>query len=162
MKLIRKDCRTDLPMEEALSNVGLKDKLDKSKRQENLSKGHENPLFLSLQKKRIDARTVRQMLEKYRKRSKIDTKITPHVFRRTFGTNHYNTYEDMYLTAQVLGHSSAETTRKFYADPNQARVDLSMQKFDYEKKNIQPSSKYSKLAAKLGISVEELLKELQD
>lgn len=29
LKLIRKDCRTNLPMEEALSNVGLKDKLDK-------------------------------------------------------------------------------------------------------------------------------------
>ncbi|MFF0828701.1 tyrosine-type recombinase/integrase [Brevibacillus sp. NPDC003359] len=162
IKVIRKGGKEELITLPSRIVEDISDYIEDRKRQENLSKGHENALFLSLQKKRIDARTVRQMLEKYRKRSKIDTKITPHVFRRTFGTNHYNTYEDMYLTAQVLGHTSAETTRKFYADPDQARVDWSMQKFDYEKKDIQSSDKYSKLAAKLGISVEELLKELQD
>lgn len=162
IKVLRKGGKEELITLPSRIVEDISDYIEARKRQESVTKGHENALFLSLQKKRIDARTVRQMLEKYRKRSKIDTKITPHVFRRTFGTNHYNTYEDMYLTAQVLGHSSAETTRKFYADPDQARVDWSMQKFDYEKKDIQPSSKYSKLAAKLGISVEELLKELQD
>ena len=98
-------------------------------------KQHQNALFLSLQKKRINPKTVRQTLEKYRLRSGIDIKITPHVFRRTFGTNHYNQFEDMYLTAQVLGHSSAETTRKFYADPDSERVAKSMQGFKYEKKD---------------------------
>lgn len=95
---------------------------------------HQNALFLSLQKKRINPKTVRQTLDKYRLRSGIDVKITPHVFRRTFGTNHYNLFEDMYLTAQVLGHSSAETTRKFYADPDSDRVAKSMQGFKYEKR----------------------------
>ncbi|WP_153810497.1 hypothetical protein [Brevibacillus laterosporus] len=52
----------------------------------------------------------------------------------------------MYLTAQVLGHSSAETTRKFYADPDQACVDRSMQKFDYAIKDIHSDSKFRKLA----------------
>lgn len=96
-------------------------------------KQHENALFLSLQKKRINPKTVRQLLEKYRLRSEIDIKITPHVFRRTFGTNHYNQYQDMYLTAQVLGHSSAETTRKFYADPDSERVADSMKSFSYKR-----------------------------
>jgi integrase/recombinase XerC len=162
IKVLRKGGKEELITLPSRIVEDISDYIEARKQQESVTKGHENALFLSLQKKRIDARTVRQMLEKYRKRSKIDTKITPHVFRRTFGTNHYNTYEDMYLTAQVLGHSSAETTRKFYADPDQARVDWSMQKFDYEKKDVQPSGKYSKLAAKLGISVDELLKELQD
>lgn len=96
-------------------------------------KQHENAVFLSLQKKRINPKTVRQLLEKYRVRSGIDIKITPHVFRRTFGTNHYNQYQDMYLTAQVLGHSSAETTRKFYADPDSERVADSMKSFRYKR-----------------------------
>jgi len=97
------------------------------------SKQHQNALFLSLQKKRISDKTVRQLLVKYQERSKIDIKITPHVFRRTFGTNHYNQFQDMYLTAQVLGHSSAETTRKFYADPDAERVARSMKNFRYSR-----------------------------
>lgn len=94
-------------------------------------KRHQDALFLSLQKKRIHDKTVRQLLDKYQQRSNIDIKITPHVFRRTFGTNHYNQFQDMYLTAQVLGHSSAETTRKFYADPDAERVARSMKEFKY-------------------------------
>lgn len=132
------------------------------RRLEEEKKAEKEPaLFLSLHKKRIDPKTVRAMLEKYRKRSGIETKITPHVFRRTFGTNHYNTYHDMYLTAQILGHSTAETTRKFYADPSEERVARSMHDFDYENPaNKKLESKLEKLAKKLGVSVEELMKEL--
>lgn len=123
----------------------------------------ETALFLSLHKKRIDPKTVRLMLEKYRQRAGIETKITPHVFRRTFGTKHYNTYQDMYLTAQILGHNSAETTRKFYADPSEDRVARSMQEFDYDQTSSQVDfeDKISKLAKKLGISANELLEELK-
>lgn len=120
----------------------------------------QNALFLSLQKRRINARTVRNMLEKYRVRSGIEIKITPHVFRRTFGTIHYNTYEDMYLTAQTLGHASAETTRKFYAEPDQERVVKAMEQFDYAMPEKLDRQKLAKLAAKLNMNVEELIKEL--
>lgn len=123
-----------IPISDKLA-VEIKEYLDFRKTLKALpEKQHQNALFLSLQKKRINPKTVRQTLEKYRIRSGIDIKITPHVFRRTFGTNHYNMFEDMYLTAQVLGHSSAETTRKFYADPDSERVAKSMQGFKYEKK----------------------------
>lgn len=129
-----------------------------------VSSKDQDALFLSLQKKRINTKTVRNMLEKYRVRSGIETKITPHVFRRTFGTNHYNMYEDMYLTAQTLGHSSAETTRKFYAEPDSERVIRSMEQFDYGQQKNSPleldTEKLSKLAEKLGMDVNELLKEL--
>ncbi|MCU5282991.1 tyrosine-type recombinase/integrase [Bacillus thuringiensis] len=124
-------------------------------------------LFVSLHKKRMNERTVRLMLEKYRVRSGLDIKITPHVFRRTFGTNHYNTYQDMYLTAQVLGHGSAETTRRFYADPSQERVSESMKQFDYEYENKEKTgesiqlSKLEQLANKLGMDVKDLMAELK-
>ncbi len=62
----------------------------------------------------------------------MNIKISPHVFRRTFGTLHYNRYRDMYLTAQILGHRSAETTRKFYADPSEERKIQSMKEFTYD------------------------------
>jgi len=140
----------------------IQDYVTERKKNTDVEKDSQNALFLSLHKKRIDPKTVRVMLEKYRQRSGIEIKITPHVFRRTFGTNHYNTYKDMYLTAQVLGHDSAETTRKFYADPSEERVSRSMETFDYGESN-KPSlssSKLEKLAKKLGVSVEELLQEL--
>jgi site-specific recombinase XerD len=91
-------------------------------------------IFVSLHKKRIDPKTIRAMLDKYRLRAGLNLKITPHVFRRTFGTEHYNRYRDMYLTAQIMGHKSAETTRKFYADPAEERKRQSMQEFDYQTK----------------------------
>lgn len=110
-------------------------------------------IFVSLHKKRIDPKTVRAMLDKYRVRAGIKMKITPHVFRRTFGTEHYNRYRDMYLTAQIMGHNSAETTRKFYADPAEERKRQSMQEFDY-------ASKGEKTPPSISISVDKL-KELE-
>lgn len=92
-------------------------------------------LFLSLQHKRMDQKTIRNRIKKYAAISDITKNVTPHTFRRTFGTKHYNEYGDMYLTAQVLGHFSAETTRKNYADPNESRVIQSMKSFGYQKKN---------------------------
>lgn len=120
-------------------------------------------LFVSLHKKRIDPRTVRAMLDKYRKRAGINIKVTPHVFRRTFGTEHYNRYRDMYLTAQIMGHRSAETTRKFYADPAEERRRKSMQEFDYQMKEEQDSKvtisieKLKELEKLTGVNIEKLL-----
>lgn len=125
-----------------------------------------NALFISLHRKRIDPRTVRQMLEKYRQRSGIDIKITPHVFRRTFGTRHYNRYRDMFLTAKIMGHSSAETTRRFYADPDEERIAGSMDVFDYETETAQIDKeeemkivlkRLEKLAKDSGVDVSKLL-----
>lgn len=145
----------------------LSDYIRQRKELTDVDKSSKNALFISLHKKRINPRTVRVMLEKYRQRSGIEIKITPHVFRRTFGTKHYNTYKDMYLTAQVLGHSSAETTRKFYADPSEERVIQSMEIFDYEKPENNENEvslsidKISLIAEQLGINVNTLLKRIK-
>jgi integrase/recombinase XerC len=88
--------------------------------------------FLSLQGRRIDPKTIQARLTYYQTQAQLTTHLTPHVFRRTFGTSHYNRYHDMYLTAQVMGHRSAETTRRFYADPTEERKKQSMESFDYE------------------------------
>lgn len=81
----------------------------------------ENAFFLSSQKRRIDEKSVRNMIKKYTKRCGIIKNITPHALRRTFGTNLYNEVGDVYLVAELLGHKSVETTKKHYAELNVER-----------------------------------------
>ncbi len=84
--------------------------------------GHEDALFLSLQKKRISQRAVQMLVKKYAAiAAPLKPKISPHKLRSTFATNLYNATGDIYLVADVLGHSSVDTTRKHYADMTDAR-----------------------------------------
>ena len=77
--------------------------------------GEENALFISLQKKRISVHAVENLVEKYAREFVPQKKITPHKLRSTFGTSLYQETEDIYLVADVLGHSDVGTTRKHYA-----------------------------------------------
>lgn len=84
--------------------------------------GHEDALFLSLQRRRITQRAVQNLVKKYAAvAAPLKTKISPHKLRSTFATNLYNSTGDIYLVADVLGHSSVDTTRKHYADMTDAR-----------------------------------------
>ena len=84
--------------------------------------GHENALFLSLQKKRITQRAVQNLVKKYAAvAAPLKPRISPHKLRSTYATNLYNETGDIYLVADVLGHSSVDTTRKHYADMTDAR-----------------------------------------
>ena len=77
--------------------------------------GHENALFLSLQNRRITDRAVQKLVKKYASLvTKLKT-ISPHKLRSTFGTQLYGETGDIYLVANVLGHSDVNTTRKHYA-----------------------------------------------
>ncbi len=78
-------------------------------------KGHEKALFLSLQKKRIGVRSVENLVKKYSKLVAPLKKITPHKLRSTYGTSLYKETGDIYLVADVLGHSDVNTTKKHYA-----------------------------------------------
>ena len=78
--------------------------------------GHEDALFLSLQRRRISQRAVENMVKKYaRVAAPLKKKISPHKLRSTFGTNLYRETGDIYLVADVLGHTDVNTTRKHYA-----------------------------------------------
>lgn len=77
--------------------------------------GHENALFLSLQKKRMSVRTIEKLVKKYAQLVTTAKKITPHKLRSTFGTNLYQETGDIYLVADVLGHNDVNTTKKHYA-----------------------------------------------
>lgn len=83
--------------------------------------GHENALFLSNQMKRISVRSVELLVKKYSQTSVPLKHITPHKLRSTFGTELYRATDDIYLVADVLGHSDVNTTRKHYADMDEER-----------------------------------------
>ncbi len=93
----------------------LKDYYSERKNIETLP-GHENAFFLSIQRRRITQRAVENMVKKYaRIAAPLKKKISPHKLRSTFGTNLYRETGDIYLVADVLGHSDVNTTRKHYA-----------------------------------------------
>lgn len=77
--------------------------------------GHEQALFLSMQKKRISVRAVENLVKKYASMVTSLKKITPHKLRSTYGTNLYKESGDIYLVASVLGHKDVNTTKKHYA-----------------------------------------------
>ena len=77
--------------------------------------GSENAFFLSMQRKRITARAVENLVKKYARIASPLKKITPHKLRSTYGTMLYQESGDIYLVADVLGHKDVNTTRKHYA-----------------------------------------------
>lgn len=78
--------------------------------------GSEDALFLSLQNKRISVRAVQLMVKKYATlAAPLKKHLSPHKLRSTFGTNLYHETGDIYLVADVLGHSDVNTTRRHYA-----------------------------------------------
>lgn len=85
-------------------------------------KGHEEALFLSLQKRRITQRAVQNLVKKYAMlAAPLKKRISPHKLRSTFGTNLYHETGDIYLVADVLGHADVNTTRRHYAAMTEAR-----------------------------------------
>lgn len=83
--------------------------------------GHERALFLSMQKKRISVDAVENIVKKYSQESIPHKKITPHKLRSTYGTALYRETGDIYLVADVLGHSDVNTTKRHYAKTGDAR-----------------------------------------
>lgn len=85
----------------------------------------EPALFLSMQEKRINVRTVQLLVKKYASTTTPLKKITPHKLRSTYGTSLYKETNDIYIVADVLGHKDVNTTKKHYAaisDENRRNV----------------------------------------
>lgn len=83
--------------------------------------GHEHALFYSAQRKRINVKTVENLVKKYASQITTTKKITPHKLRSTYGTALYRETGDIYLVADVLGHKDVNTTKKHYAAMDDTR-----------------------------------------
>lgn len=79
------------------------------------------PLFLSLQHKRLSVRSIQILVKKYSCLVTQLKTITPHKLRSTYGTHLYQETGDIYLVADVLGHKDVNTTKKHYAQMDDAR-----------------------------------------
>jgi len=75
----------------------------------------DDALFLSLQNRRLNTRSVENLVKKYARIVTPLKHITPHKLRSTYGTELYHETGDIYLVADVLGHSDVNTTKKHYA-----------------------------------------------
>lgn len=82
---------------------------------EKLMKGHADCpyLFISNQRKKLHTNSIREIIKKYTPDETTTKHITPHKLRSTCGTNMYRATKDIYMVAEVLGHTSAATTKKY-------------------------------------------------
>lgn len=76
--------------------------------------GHEDALFLSIQKKRITTRAIQDLVKKYaRIAAPLKKKISPHKLRSTYATTLYRKTGDIYQVSKTLGHKSVSTTKRY-------------------------------------------------
>ena len=64
--------------------------------------GHEDALFLSMQKTRISTRTVQEIVKKYSRLIAPLKNISPHKLRSTYGTNLYRETGDIYIVGRDI------------------------------------------------------------
>ncbi|MFI3173767.1 MAG: tyrosine-type recombinase/integrase [Bacillota bacterium] len=79
-----------------------------------IKRGNEEALFISAHGKRINPRSVQNLVKKY-SQNITPKKISPHKLRSTFATNLYQETGDIYLVAETIGHSDVNVTKKHYA-----------------------------------------------
>ncbi len=95
------------------------DNQEKEKTDFALKISDKNILFYSLRGAnmggRIGVRAVEKLVKKYAHYAAPLKKITPHKLRSTYATNLYQSTEDIYVVADVLGHSDVNTTKRHYA-----------------------------------------------
>ena len=75
---------------------------------------NETALFVSHRGTRLSTRSIERIVKKHTQEAGImDKRITPHKLRSTFGTNTYQQTGDVYLTADLLGHSGLEVVKRY-------------------------------------------------
>ena len=74
-------------------------------------KAEGNPVFLGSTGKRISARSVERMVEKYIKETGLNRKISPHTLRHSFATHLLNAGADIRSIQELLGHKNLVTTQ---------------------------------------------------
>lgn len=75
---------------------------------------HESALVVSYESKhRMTATNIQLLIRNSAKRAGIKDKVTPHTLRHSFATNFLQNNGNMRYLAELLGHSSLETTQMY-------------------------------------------------
>lgn len=75
----------------------------------------EDILFVNGSGKRLTDRSLRRIIEKYRKKAEIEKKISPYTFRHTFACYLLKNGMDIYYLQELLGHLEIGST-KYYLE----------------------------------------------
>lgn len=67
-------------------------------------------VFTTLEGNKINNSYIRNMVYRYRDKSGINKKVSPHTFRHTFATELYRNSKDIRKVQKALGHSDLSTT----------------------------------------------------
>ena len=79
-------------------------------------------IFLTKNKKPLDRSNLWRSLKKLANDAEIpQSKVFPHNFRHLFGQEYFNNTKDITRLADVLGHSSIETTRIYLKTTSMAQ-----------------------------------------
>ena len=90
-------------------------------------KGEAQPLFVSLNGRRLSSRDVQRLVARFRLKLSATRKITPHTLRHSFATHLLERGADLRSIQELLGHSSLSTTQKY------THVGLQHLKNEYDK-----------------------------
>jgi integrase/recombinase XerC len=75
------------------------------------STGSEAPMFTNKFGRRMSARSVGRMLQKYLRQTGLDARTTPHSLRHSFATHLLDRGADVRSVQELLGHASLATTQ---------------------------------------------------